>query len=47
MSYGSQGIVVCSDSDFNFPTPDGVTREFMRSFGNFPVILVNDRLEVR
>ena len=30
----------------NFPVPDGQSREFMRNFGVFPVILVNCELDM-
>jgi hypothetical protein len=30
-----------------FPIPDGISREFMRSFGIFPVVLVNSSLQLR
>jgi hypothetical protein len=31
----------------SFPAPDGLSREFMRSFGAFPVVLVNCNLEIK
>ena len=40
-------LVIASDTMSGFPFPDGRSREFMRSFGNFPVALVNSRLESR
>jgi hypothetical protein len=40
-------IVICSDSSKSFPVPDGQSREFLRTFGVFPVILVNSDLETR
>lgn len=40
-------MVIATDSTINFPVPDGATREFMRSFGNFGVVLVNCNIETR
>ena len=40
-------IVICSDTMISFPSPDGLSREFMRSFGIYPVILVNCNLEIK
>jgi len=40
-------IVICSDTMISFPSPDGLSREFMRSFGVYPVILVNCNLEIK
>ena len=40
-------IVIAVSSDDNFPFPDGRSREFLRSFGIFPVILVNSKLEAK
>jgi hypothetical protein len=31
----------------SFPAPDGMSREFMRSFGIYPVVLINCNLEVK
>jgi hypothetical protein len=42
-----QCIVICSDTMKSFPAPDGLSREFMRSFGVFPVVLVNCNLEIK
>lgn len=42
-----KGVVICSDTMKSFPVPDGSSREFMRSFGNFPVVLVNCELELK
>jgi hypothetical protein len=39
--------VVCSISSYEFPIPDGSNREFIRSFGIFPVICVNKELDIR
>eukprot|EP01038_Epipyxis_sp_PR26KG_P008402 gene8402-11360_t len=44
---GYDCLVVCSDTMTSFPAPDGLTREFIRSFGIFPVILVNSNLEIK
>lgn len=40
-------IVIVSDTMVSFPTPDGVSREFLSSFGNFPIILVNSLMEIK
>ncbi len=40
-------MVICSDTTKAFPAPDGMSREFMRSFGTFPVILVNCNVEMK
>lgn len=40
-----QCLVIASYSCVEFPTPNGQTREFLRSFGIFPVVLVNSSLE--
>lgn len=42
-----QCIVICSDTMKSFPAPDGLSREFMRSFGVYPVVLVNCNLEIK
>ena len=39
--------VIVSDTLEQFPVPDGRTREFIRGYGNFPVILVNANLEIK
>lgn len=31
----------------DFPVPDGISREFLRSFGDFPVVLVNGELQIK
>ena len=45
--YSPQCLVICSDTMKSFPAPDGLSREFMRSFGNYPVVLVNCNLEIK
>merc|ERR1711988_1192229 len=40
-------MVIASDTTAGFPFPDGRAREFMSGFGDFPVVLVNSRLETR
>ena len=40
-------MVVATDTSEDFPVPDGATREFLRSFGHFGVVLVNCRIEYR
>ena len=40
-------LVIATSTDDAFPFPDGRSREFLRGFGVFPVILVNSRLEAR
>lgn len=40
-------LVICSDTMKSFPSPDGLSREFMRTFGIYPVILVNCNLETK
>jgi len=42
-----EGLVICSDTMKSFPVPDGTSRELIRSFGNFPIILTNCDLEIR
>lgn len=42
-----QCMVICSDTMKSFPAPDGQSREFMRSFGEYPVVLVNCNLELK
>ncbi len=42
-----QALVIASDSMKLFPTPDGQSREFLRTFGVFPVILVNSQLDCK
>jgi hypothetical protein len=37
--------VVARDDCIEFPTPDGLSREFLAAFGDFHVILVNSNLE--
>ena len=47
---GSKGfdcIVIASDTMKAFPSPDGASREFLRNFGEFPIILVNCDLEIK
>jgi cytidine deaminase len=43
----TQCLVLCSDTMKSFPAPDGMSREFMRSFGIYPVVLINCNLEVK
>jgi cytidine deaminase len=38
-------LVIASDTMKSFPTPDGQSREFLRSFGAFSVVLVNCVME--
>jgi cytidine deaminase len=40
-------LVLSTDTMINFPVPDGQSREFLRSFGVFPVILVNCELNMK
>ena len=40
-------LVVASDTMKSFPTPDGSSREFLRSFGVFPVVLINCEMQVK
>ena len=40
-------LVLSTDTMINFPVPDGLSREFLRSFGTFPVILVNCELNMK
>lgn len=40
-------MIVATDTSEDFPVPDGNTREFMRSFGVFGVVLVNCNIEYR
>jgi cytidine deaminase len=40
-------IVVGSDTMKAHPSPDGLSREFLRTFGIFPVILVNCDMDVQ
>jgi hypothetical protein len=40
-------MVIATDTTPEFPVPDGTTREFMRSFGDFGVVLVNCNIETR
>jgi hypothetical protein len=40
-------MIVATDTSDDFPVPDGNTREFMRSFGVFGVVLVNCNIEYR
>lgn len=40
-------MVIASDTMSDFPVPDGASREFMRSVGNFPVVLVNNHLDCK
>ena len=40
-------LVLSTDTMIDFPAPDGQSREFLRSFGIFPVILVNCDLEMK
>lgn len=42
-----QALVVASDSDDDYPVPDGETRQHLAEFGTFPVFLVNRKLEIR
>ena len=42
-----QCLVIASDVMTDFPTPTGESREFLRSFGIFPVVLVNSILECK
>jgi cytidine deaminase len=44
---GFDCLVISSDTMKSFPIPDGKSREFLRRFGVFPVVLVNCDLEVR
>ena len=40
-------LVISTDTMTVFPAPDGRSREFLRSFGIFPIILVNCDLEMK
>lgn len=40
-------LVISTDTMPDFPAPDGQSREFLRSFGIFPVILVNCDLAMK
>ena len=42
-----QCLVIASDTSVEFPTPNGQIREFLRSFGIYPVVLVNSTLECK
>jgi cytidine deaminase len=42
-----QCLVLSTDTMISFPVPDGQSREFLRGFGVFPVILVNCELDIR
>ena len=42
-----QCLVLSTDTMITFPVPDGQSREFLRGFGVFPVILVNCELDIR
>ena len=35
-----ESLVLCSDQEHEFPSPDGVSRQFMAGFGNFSVFLL-------
>ena len=39
-------VVIASDTMKSFPAPDGQSREFLRSFGVFSVVLVNCDMQV-
>ena len=39
-------LVIASDTMKSFPAPNGQSREFLRSFGVFPVVLVNCDMQV-
>lgn len=40
-------LVVATDSEDDYPVPDGETRQHLAEFGAFPVFLVNRKLEIR
>ena len=40
-------VVIAGDTAEEFPIPDGGSREFLRSFGVFKVVLVNCMMESR
>ena len=40
-------VVIATSCNDQMPFPDGRAREFLRGFGEFPVILVNARLEAK
>ncbi len=40
-------VVIAGDTATDFPIPDGGSREFLRSFGVFKVVLVNCLMELR
>lgn len=42
-----QCLVLSTDTQTIFPAPNGQSREFLRSFGIFPVILVNCDLDMK
>jgi cytidine deaminase len=42
-----EALVIASDTMQTFPVPHGNSREFLRTFGNYPVILVNSNMEMQ
>ena len=43
---GFQCLVIATDTMTDYPVPDGQSREFLRNFGVFPIILVNCDLDM-
>lgn len=41
-----QALVVATDSQDDFPVPDGSTRQYLAEYGVFPVFLVNRDLKI-